>query len=332
MGGAATGALTSESTTTKSIGFNGPQYNGAYVRGALDDYTLYNAVASASDVVGLTRAKQPGLRPGRRGRARPRAAVGARERVGQLRADHLGLQRHGLHVDLVRARGHRRHRRPGDRDASKDANATVTLTATATYADSAPRTRTFAVEVAKEGVSTSIYVDDTDLNEVLVTDPYLQNSNAKMVDWLLTLDPKRFLYSFDQLAGIPPPHSPTADGSARPARASRATSSATSCRRSRRPTRPRPMRGRKAQLLAKLTTAVDGLAAAQAAYAQKDPSNAGYVAPFPVSYLPHGADGLIVPFYNLHKVLAGLIDAHQYAPKEVADKALHGRERLRFVV
>lgn len=322
IGGAATGALTSETTTTKSIGFNGPQYNGAYVRGALDDYTLYNSVASASDVVALTKANNPAFDPADvAGRALDQLSVpgSASASFGLTTTASNGTAFTWTSSNpavIALNGGQATVTRP------KDANATVTLTATATYAGSAPRTKTFQVEVAKEGVSTSIYVDDTDLNEVLVTDPYLQNSNAKMVDWLLTLDPKRFLYSFDQLAGIPTTVQPYG-GWERTTGArfqghffghfvsalSQAYSTETD-------------EGRKAQLLAKLTTAVDGLAAAQAAYAQKDPSNAGYVSPFPVSYLPHGADGLIVPFYNLHKVLAGLIDAHQYAPKEVADKAL----------
>src|SRR5690606_37545465 len=42
----------------------------------------------------------------------------------------------------------------------------------------------------------------------------------------------------------------------------------------------------------------------------------------PVSYLPGGSNGLLVPFYNLHKVLAGLIDAYDYAPSDVKAKAL----------
>ncbi|MDQ1082077.1 MULTISPECIES: beta-L-arabinofuranosidase domain-containing protein [Microbacterium] len=322
IGGGATGVLTSESTTTKSIGFNGPQYNGSYVRGALDDYTLYNAVASASDVVALTKANNPSFDP----------ADVAQRGLDQLSVPASASTSFGLTTSASNGTaftwtssapsvisvdgGQASVTRP------KDADATVTLTASATYAGSTPRTKTFQVSVPKEGVATSIYVDDTDLNEVLVTDPYLQNSNAKMVDWLLTLDPKRFLYSFDQLAGIPTTAQPYG-GWERTTGArfqghffghfvsalSQAYATETD-------------EGRKAQLLAKLTTAVDGLAAAQAAYAQKDPSNSGYVAPFPVSYLPHGADGLIVPFYNLHKVLAGLLKAHQYAPKDVADKAL----------
>lgn len=320
--GSATGAITSETTTTKSIGFNGPQYNGAYVRGALDDYTLYNAVATTEDVVALTQVNNPAFDPADvAGRALEQVTVPASASTS------FGLPTTGSNGSTFTWTssnpavisidgGQATVTRP------KDAAATVTLTATARYAGSTPRTETFPVEVAPQGVSTSIYVDDTDLNEVLVTDPYLQNSNAKMVDWLLTLDPKRFLYSFDQLAGIPTTAQPYG-GWERTTGArfqghffghfmsalSQAYSTETDA-------------GRKAQLLQKLTTAVDGLAAAQAAYAQRDAANAGYVAPFPVSYLPHGSDGLIVPFYNLHKVLAGLIDAHQYAPKDVADKAL----------
>ncbi|MDQ1123551.1 beta-L-arabinofuranosidase domain-containing protein [Microbacterium trichothecenolyticum] len=322
IGADATGALTSESTTTKSIGFNGPQYNSAYVNGALDDYTLYNAVASASDVVALTQANNPAFDPAdvaQRGLDQVSVPASASTSFGLTTSASNGTAftwTSSTPGVIVVNGGQASVTRP------KDAEATVTLTASATYAGSTPRTKTFQVTVPKEGVATSIYVDDTDLNEVLVTDPYLQNSNAKMVDWLLTLDPKRFLYSFDQLAGIPTSAQPYG-GWERTTGArfqghffghfvsalSQAYSTETDA-------------GRKAQLLAKLTTAVDGLAAAQAAYAQKDPSNTGYVAPFPVSYLPHGADGLIVPFYNLHKVLAGLIDAYRYAPKDVSDKAL----------
>ncbi|WP_193755334.1 beta-L-arabinofuranosidase domain-containing protein [Microbacterium testaceum] len=322
VGGASTGELTSDTTTTKSIGFNGANYNGAYVRGALDDYELYNAVAGPEEVVALTRANNPAFDP---------ADVAARSletlSVPAAATTNFSLTTSAGNGSTVSWTSSDTTAVTVSGDQAKvtrpaDADATVTLTASATYAGSAARTKTFEVTIPKAGTSTSIYVDDTDLNEVQLLDPYLQNSNAKMVDYLLTLDPKRFLYSFDQLAGIPTTVEPYG-GWERTTGARfqghffghymSALSQAYSTEAD---------AGRKAQLLAKLTTAVDGVAAAQSAYAQRDPSNAGYVAPFPVSYLPHGADGLIVPFYNLHKVLAGLLDAHDYAPREVADKAL----------
>jgi DUF1680 family protein len=202
------------------------------------------------------------------------------------------------------------------------ADATVTLTASGTYGSSAPATRTFQVVVPKAGASTSIYLEDADLDEVLLEDPYLVNGNQKMVDYLLSLDPERFLSSFYTQAGL----STTAQPYGGWERTSgtrfqghffghyiSALSQAYATEAD---------ADTKAALLAKLTTAVDGLKNAQTAYAAKDPANAGYVSPFATSVLPSGGGGLLVPFYNLHKVLAGLLDAHEYAPAAVSDKAL----------
>src|SRR5690625_5455930 len=63
VGGSATGVLGSDSTSMKTMGFNGPQYNGSFLRGAVDDYVLYDAVAGASDVVGLYRQYVPDFDP-----------------------------------------------------------------------------------------------------------------------------------------------------------------------------------------------------------------------------------------------------------------------------
>jgi DUF1680 family protein len=321
-GGAATGAIVGEGVTTKSIGFNGPIYNGGYARGAIDDFTVYSAVADVAHVVELTKQGDPEF---------DAAAVAQRALDGlnlpasatapfsltTSAANGTGIVWSSSAPDVIAINGGQATvTRPADGDA------TVTLTASASYAGSATRTRTFTVTVPQSGSAASPFLDDTDLNEVLVEDPYLENSHEKMVDWLLTLEPKRFLYSFDQLAGIPTDAQPY--GGWERASGARfqghffghfisALSQAYATEAD---------AGRKAQLLEKLTESVDGLKAAQDAYAQHDPSNAGYVAPFPVDYLPHGKDGLIVPFYNLHKVLAGLLKAYQYAPESVGQEAL----------
>lgn len=306
----------------KTIGFNGIVHNGAYTRGALDDYRLYNAVATTTDVVALQQQNDPGFDPStvaQKGLDSVSVPATATTDFGVPTSTANGseLSWTSSNTDAISVQG-------GQAAVTRPqgADATVTLTASATYGGSTARTKTFTVTVPAEGSNASLYVDDTDLNEVLVGDPYLQNSRTKMVDWLLTLDPKRFLYSFDQLSGIPTTAQPYG-GWERTTGArfqghffghflsalSQAYATETDATR-------------KAQLLEKLTTAVDGLKAAQDAYAQKDPDNAGYVSPFPVSYLPGGRDGLIVPFYNLHKVLAGLLKAHQYAPEAVGDTAL----------
>ncbi|MEX8032606.1 beta-L-arabinofuranosidase domain-containing protein [Microbacterium sp. 20-116] len=312
----------------KTIGFNGVVHNGAYSQGALDDYTLYDAVATTSDVVALQRQNDPTFDPstiaqkGLDSVSVPTTAT-ADFGVPTSTANGSELSWTSSNADVIAVQaGQAAVVRPQGADSS------VTLTASATYGGSTARTKTFTVTVPAEGSTASLYVDDTDLNEVFVADPYLQNSHTKMVDWLLTLDPKRFLYSFDQLSGIPTTAQPYG-GWERTTGArfqghffghflsalSQAYATETDA-------------ARKAQLLEKLTTAVDGLKAAQDAYAQNDPDNAGYVSPFPVSYLPGGRDGLIVPFYNLHKVLAGLLKAHQYAPEAVGDEALTVAEKF----
>ena len=53
VGGASTGVITGSETLPKTIGFNGPQYNGAFLTSALDQYGLYAGVASTDDVATL---------------------------------------------------------------------------------------------------------------------------------------------------------------------------------------------------------------------------------------------------------------------------------------
>ena len=45
--GTTTGVLGSESTSVKTLGYNGPTYNGAHANGLMDDYTLYNGVTTS---------------------------------------------------------------------------------------------------------------------------------------------------------------------------------------------------------------------------------------------------------------------------------------------
>jgi len=317
-----TGVLGSESTVEKTIGYNGTVYRGAYTRGAIDDWTLYDAVATTGDVVALEQKNNPGFDP---------SAV-AQKGLDTVSVPTTAVTDFGLTTTtsngsdvtwtsstpaVIAVNGDKATVvRPTAGDA------TVTLTANASYGGSAVTSKTFTVTVPKDGENASLYLDDTQITEVLVTDPYLQNSRTKMVDWLLELDPKRFLYSFDQLAGIPTDaqpyggwESPTGPrfqghftGSYLYALAQAYSTEADGTRQQ--------------QLLDKMTTLVEGLKADQQAYAQKDPANAGYVAPFPTNVLPNGGDGLIVPFYNLHKVLAGLLKAHELAPAGISADAL----------
>lgn len=184
-------------------------------------------------------------------------------------------------------------------------------------------TETFNIEVLPAGLETSVYLLEAGLSDVTVEDPYLVNGNQKTIDYLLSLDPEKFLFSFYRQAGLAPTTAAGYGGWEREtgtrfqghffghciSALSQAYATTTD------PTT-------KSALLTKLTAAVDGLKRCQDAYAAKDPANAGFVSPFPVAYLPDGADGLLVPFYNLHKVVAGLLEAHDLALGDVSSTAL----------
>ena len=319
----ASGVLGSEGTSTKTIGYNGPNYNGAYLKGLLDDYALFNGVATIEDVVELTQRGNPAFDPA----AVAQADLDAISMPSTPSTD-FGVPTTGARgstiawsssdESLITIEGGSAHvtRPEGD-------SATLQLTATASYGGSDPVTRVFDLVVPPVGDSSSEYLMDAGLANVTITDGYLENANAKTIDYLLFLDPEKFLYSWYVQAGLTPTTSSGYGGWERStgarfqghffghyisalAQAYATTDDAEI----------------KAQLLAKLTAAVDGVKRCQDAWAAANPSSAGYVAPFPLSALPSGRDGLIVPFYNLHKVLAGLIDAHMYAPADVSTKAL----------
>ena len=330
--GTATGVLGSEATSVKTIGFNGPGYNGAHANGLLDDYQLYNGVATIADIVSLTQANNPAFDPATvaqgavdalRSRRPPTTSFG----VPTQAANGAQFVWTSTNTDVIDIEnGQALVVRPDS------APATVTLMASATYGGSAPVTKSFAVTVAPTGSTASIYLEDTELDEVMLDDDYLVNSNQKMIEYLLSLDPERFLVGFKNQAGIATTAQPYGGWERTSgtrfqghffghyisalSQAYATTTDATV----------------KAQLLGKLTTSVDGLAQAQAAYAAANPANAGYVSPFPVTYLPHGSDGLLVPFYNLHKVLAGLLAAHEHGPAAARRRRRSTcRERLRHL-
>ncbi|WP_127574001.1 beta-L-arabinofuranosidase domain-containing protein [Georgenia faecalis] len=322
-GGAATGVLGSESTSMKTLGFNGPQYNGAFLRGALDEYVLHDAVATTSDVVGLYREHVPSFDPA----AVAQSDLDALSLPATAVTDTVALPARGAAGSEVTWAADSPHFVVGDDGVARITRpegeaVDVTVTATATYGGSAPVSRTFVVTIPSVA-GTSVYLESTELADVDVHDPYLANLAELNVEYLLSLDPAKFLYSWYVQAGLTPPTA-TGYGGWERATGTRfqghffghymtALAQAYAAE-----TDPAVRQ----QLLDKLTVAVDGLAEVQAAYALRDPANAGYVAPFSTSVLPGGGNGLLVPFYNLHKVLAGLLDAYAYAPADVGGTAL----------
>lgn len=304
----------------KSIGFNGPSYNGGYMKAALDEFQLFGQVASASQVVALY--EEFGEPVGDTLAAQDAAALALPTTtavnlilptVGRLGS---AISWTSSHPDVIATNG---------AVTRQDTNVTVTLEASVSYAGSETVIRSFTVTVAAIGASTGgNLLQNSGIEGVSLYDDYLMNAGEKEVAYLLSMSSKKFLYEFYKVAGLTPPTDSGYGGWER--------SNATN------------FRGHffghymsalamsyagsddpevKAALLQQISDAIYGLEECQDAYAATHPSSAGYVSAFRESILDQvqgtgtSDENVIVPWYNLHKVLAGMTHIYQYVDDPV---------------
>lgn len=193
--------------------------------------------------------------------------------------------------------------------------------------------KTFEVVVlAKQEI---IAVTDSIMQDVELEDDWLVNAASKENDYLLSLDSEKFLYEFYKLSGLNPKTDSGYEGWERSygnnfrghafGHYMSALSQAYLCTDGE----------TKAGMKTEIREAVDGLKECQDAYAKKYPSSAGYVSPFPEAWLTDkdgvplantqkvSGDTVYVPYYNLHKILAGLIDiTRNVDDQEIKETAL----------
>lgn len=325
IGGASTGVITASPTLPKTIGFNGPSYNGAFLKAALDEYRLYDGVASHADAVELYEDGGGSLNE---------------EALANMDADALDLPASttvALALPSSGANGSAITWASSDEDVlsptgavtppgAGDDDVTVTLTATVRFLDGPAVTRTFEVTVA----AARDVLSDSGLG-VQVTDAYLANAAEKEHDYLLSLDSARFLHWFYKTAGLTPPapgyagwENGAVSGNFRGHAFGHYMSALAMSYAS--TTDPEV----KAGLHAEIVEAVEGLAEVQAAY--DGTPRAGYLGPFRDTALDAvegrgtSDDPVVVPYYNLHKVLAGLLAIDQYVDDATGELALEVAE------
>lgn len=327
MSETATGVLGSDVSMEKSIGYNGPKYNGAYLDAVIDEYQLFNDVATQEEVIGLY--EESGQTFDKEGVAQ--ADLDALNIPSEVQ-NNMMLPSQGSkgsditwessNPDVISADG------KVTRPEIGEENIKVTLTASASYAGGKKVTKTFEVTVlAKKEVKAE---PDSIMGSVSLQDEWLSNAAEKENEYLLSLDSEKFLYEWYKLAGLEPTTESGYGGWERGtdnnfrghsfghymsalSQAYLSSSGET-----------------KKQLETEISEAVNGLAACQSAYGAAHPESAGYVSPFPEEWLQRvdgvplagtkiqSGDNLIVPYYNLHKMVAGLLDI----AKNVEDQQL----------
>ena len=316
----------------KSIGYNGPKYNGSYLDAVIDEYQLFNDVATPEEVIGLYEES---------------GQTFDKEAVAQADLDALKIPSEVQNNIVLPSKGTSGSVitwESSDPDViSKDGKVTrpeigeenkkVTLTATAAYAGGKEVTKEFEVTVlAKKEVKAE---PDSIMGSVTLQDEWLVNAAEKENEYLLSLDSEKFLYEWYKLAGLEPKTDSGYDGWERSSGNNfrghsfghymSATSQAYLSSSGE----------TKEKLKTEISEAVNGLAACQSAYAATHPESAGYVSPFPEEWLQRvdgvplagtkiqSGDNLIVPYYNLHKMVAGLLDvAKNVEDQEIKSTAL----------
>lgn len=327
-----TGVLGSDASMEKSIGYNGPKYNGSYLDAVIDEYQLFNDVATPEEVIGLYEES---------------GQTFDKEAVAQADLDALKIPSEVQNNIVLPSKGTSGSVitwESSDPDViSKDGKVTrpeigeenkkVTLTATAAYAGGKEVTKEFEVTVlAKKEVKAE---PDSIMGSVTLQDEWLVNAAEKENEYLLSLDSEKFLYEWYKLAGLEPKTDSGYDGWERSSGNNfrghsfghymSATSQAYLSSSGE----------TKEKLKTEISEAVNGLAACQSAYAATHPESAGYVSPFPEEWLQRvdgvplagtkiqSGDNLIVPYYNLHKMVAGLLDvAKNVEDQEIKSTAL----------
>ena len=327
-----TGVLGSDASMEKSIGYNGPKYNGSYLDAVIDEYQLFNDVATPEEVIGLYEES---------------GQTFDKEAVAQADLDALKIPSEVQNNIVLPSKGTSGSVitwESSDPDViSKDGKVTrpeigeenkkVTLTATAAYAGGKEVTKEFEVTVlAKKEVKAE---PDSIMGSVTLQDEWLVNAAEKENEYLLSLDSEKFLYEWYKLAGLEPKTDSGYDGWERSSGNNfrghsfghymSATSQAYLSSSGE----------TKEKLKTEISEAVNGLTACQSAYAATHPESAGYVSPFPEEWLQRvdgvplagtkiqSGDNLIVPYYNLHKMVAGLLDvAKNVEDQEIKSTAL----------
>lgn len=326
----ATGVIGSDETMQKSIGYNGPKYNGAYLNAALDHYELFADTATAEEAMALY-TEHGGVIDKKQIAQDDLDALNIPEETSR----NIALPTEGESGSVItwEVTSGTAMDKNGvvTRPAVGEPDAEVTLKATAVFMDGESVTKEFTVTVLAQK---PLDLSDTSLmDDVTLTDDYLVNAFTKEKEYLLSLNSEKFLYEFYKVAGLDPTTDSGYGGWERTGEAN--------------------FRGHtfghymsalsqaylseddadvKEKLMEQIEDAVNGLAECQDAYAKKYPQSAGYISAFPEGVLarvdggtsPTADDGtVLVPYYNLHKVVAGLIDiAKNVDDEEVKNTAI----------
>lgn len=313
----------------KSIGYNGPSYKGSYLKASLDEYRLYDKVLNQEQAIEVY--EKSGLSFDKRAVAQ--SDIDALK-IPDIVTGRLILAGKGESGSVITWKTSDSNVIALDGTVTRpeigQPDKTVTLTAKAVFAGGEAVEKPFTVTVKAKTEKNQDGILDCGIDNVTLADSYLVNAAQKENDYLLSMTSKKFLYEFYRVSGLTPPTEEGYQGWER----SNGTNFRGHTFGHYMSALSQAYKGtkdvdEKAALLVQIQDAVEGLRECQDAYAEKKPESAGYVSAFRESILDKtdgsgdSDENVIVPWYNLHKVLAGLIDIYTFVDDgELAEEAL----------
>lgn len=301
------------SSVEKSMGYNGPVYKGSYLNAAIDRVVLMDAAATEAEILALYQEKQVKELTNEEKAWQDANAISVPATTyGDITLPVSGTKNGSTitwtssHPAVIAV--------DGTVQVPESGSVQVTMTAEVTCGEG-----TEAKTVKKEFTVTvkkmQMYLYNHMMDDITLSDEYLENAQEKDIAYLLSMNSKQFLYEFYKVAGLKPPTDKGYGGWERSDEAnfrghfvghyfsalSQAYLSSHDA-------------AQKVALLEQIQDAVDGLKECQDAYSTAHPKSAGYISAFRESALDavEGTgitdDNVIVPWYNLHKVLAGVMD------------------------
>lgn len=324
-------------TDTKYIGWNGAHNSGGTLNGILDEVRVWNVTANTADVerevmVGLPKFDAASVAEDALDKVDVPQTATSNITLPTESDNGTSIQWESDQSAVISDTGTVIRPAKGEKDAK------VTLRASATYGSkTVAKQYTVTVPAQTSGEPQEYsgkYLSESDMSNVSVADEYLTNAGQKEIEYLLSFDTDRLLVEFRTQAGLDTKGvqnyggwergysaANNPDGKTNPSRftghfVGHYISAISEAQRSTFATDEQ-----KEQLAAKLKAMVLGIRESQEAYAKKDSANAGFFPAFKVDAVPNGKDGLIVPFYNLHKVEQGMVHAYMYATDDETREA-----------
>lgn len=296
--------ITKDDTSDKYIGFNSPGYNGGYAKVYLDEFRVYGKAADASEVIGLYTEYGAEFDTGAVLEA---DYVSVEIPVTVVKYD-LNLQTEGIAGSIITWSSSNEAVISNDgkvtRPALGEADANVTLTAKIAFGG-AEKTKTF--EITVPAVTDFTTLEDFSAADIELIDEYLVNATNLEIEYLKSLDVDRLMKGFADQAGVESSAKLYGGWESSAIKGHTLGHYLTAVAQAYEATGDE-------ELLERLNYMTDKLAEYQ--------SPSGYLAAIPESHYAQieagNTSGTWVPWYTMHKVLAGIIDVYQVTGNQKA--------------